>query len=109
MRTKGATYSVDNPEKFCAMTAVEDALMVLAISRTTPGAVSCKLMVVMSTSSGGLSSAVTASPTLAISSSIASPRISAGNIVMSIETVAKYVGGGGEGGGITLDRLMVLM
>ena len=79
---------MDNSEKFCAMTAVEDALMVLAISRTTPCAVSCKLMVVMSTSSGGLSSAVTASSILAISSAAASSRTSAGSIVMSIETVA---------------------
>ena len=75
-------------EKFCAMMAVEDALMVLAISRSTPGAVSCRLTVVMSTSSGGLNSAVTASAIRTISSSIASSRTSAGDIVMSIETVA---------------------
>ena len=61
MRTMGFRYSMVNAEKFCATTAVEDALMVLAITRRTPGAVSCRFMVVMSTSSSGLSSAVTTS------------------------------------------------
>ena len=78
-------------EKFFAMMAVEDALMVLAISRSTPGAVSCRLTVVMSTSSGGPNSAVTASATRNISSSkyeLKSSRTSAGYIVMSIKTVA---------------------
>ena len=50
LRRTVATYSVVNAEKFTAITAVEFALMVLAISRSTPGAVSCRLTVVMSTS-----------------------------------------------------------
>ena len=89
LRMTLATYSVVNAEKFCAMTAVEDALMVLAISRSTPGAVSCRLTVVISTSSGRPNSAVTASAIRNISSSIAcASRTGAGYIVMSIETVA---------------------
>ena len=89
MRTIGVTSSVVTLEKFCAMMAVEDALMVLAISRSTPGAVSCRLTVVISTSSGRPNSAVTASAIRNISSSIAcASRTGAGYIVMSIETVA---------------------
>ena len=71
--------------------AREDALMVLAISRSTPGAVSCKLTVVKSTSSGGQNSAMTASLIMAIlpwGSSFTSSRTSAGYIVMSTEMVA---------------------
>ena len=85
LRMTLATYSVVNAEKFCAMTAVEDALMVLAISRKTPGAAR-GLTIVMSTSSGGLSSAVT--PALIWARSSCLPRTSAGDIAMSIETVA---------------------
>ena len=76
-------------EKFFAMMAVEDALMVLAISRSTPGAVSCRLTIVMSTSSGRPNSAVTASAIRNILSFNAfASRTGAGSIVMSIETVA---------------------
>ena len=55
-------------EKSSAMMAAEDAFMVLAISRTTPGVVSCRLTLVMVTSSGGLMWAATAAVTLANSS-----------------------------------------
>ena len=85
MRTMGFMYSMVNPEKICATTAVEDALMVLAISRKTPGAAR-GLTIVMSTSSGGLSSTVTPALIWAKSSSLR--RSNAGDIVMSIETVA---------------------
>ena len=70
-------------EKFFAMMAVEDALMVLAISRKTPGA---RLMVVLFTSLGGLSSAVTPASIWARSSFFS--RTNAGSIMMSIDTVA---------------------
>ena len=83
LRITVATYSVVTAEKFCAMTAVENALMVLAISRKTPSA---GLTVVMSTSPGGLSSALT--PALISARSSGLPRKSAGDTVMSIETVA---------------------
>ena len=83
LRRTVATYSVVNAEKFSAMTAVENALMVLAISRKTPGA---GFTIVMSTSSGGLSSTVTPALIWARSSSLR--RSNAGDIVMSIETVA---------------------
>ena len=83
LRITVVTCSMVNAEKFCAMTAVENALMVLAISRKTPGA---GLTVVMSTSSGGLSSAVTPALIWARSSSLR--RSNAGDVVMSIETVA---------------------
>ena len=83
LRITVATYSVVTAEKFCAMTAVESALMVLAISRKTPGA---GLTVVMSTSSGRLSSALTPALISARSSSLLMK--SGEDIVMSIETVA---------------------
>ena len=83
LRITVTKYSVVNAEKFSAITAVEFALMVLAISRKTPGA---GLTVVMSTSPGGLSSAVT--PALISARSSGLPRKSAGDTVMSIETVA---------------------
>ena len=50
----GVMLSMVSPEKFCERMAVEDALVVLAISRITPGAVSYRFTLVMSTSSGGL-------------------------------------------------------
>ena len=83
LRITVATYSVVTAEKFCAMTAVESALMVLAISRKTPSA---GLTVVMSTSSGRLSSALTPALISARSSSLLMK--SGEDIVMSIETVA---------------------
>ena len=54
LRAWRVRISMVSPEKFCAMMAVEDALVVLAISRITPGAVSCRFTLVISTSSGGL-------------------------------------------------------
>ena len=86
---------VISPEKFCARMAVEDGLVVLAISRITPGAVSCRFTLVMSTSSGGLRMPVTAS---AMTNQAWSPtknseflsRLAPGKIVTSIETVALY-------------------
>ena len=86
LRMTLATYSVVNAEKFTAITAVEFALMVLAISRKTPGAVLCRLTVVIFTSSGGLSSAVTPASISARSSCL--PSTNAGDIVISIDTVA---------------------
>ena len=61
--------------------------MILATSRITPGDVSCRLMVVTSTSSGTLTSAVNTSVTRAISRSATSSRRRAGDIVTSIKTV----------------------
>ena len=86
LRITVATYSMVSAEKFFAMTAVENALMVLAISRKTPGAVLCRLTVVIFTSSGGLSSAVTPASISARSSCL--PSTNAGDIVISIDTVA---------------------
>ena len=41
-------------EKFCWIMAVEDGLVVLAISRKVPGTVACRFSTVIITSSGGL-------------------------------------------------------
>ena len=104
LRTTEVMLSMVSPRKLCARMAVEDALVVLAISRITPGAVSCRFTLVMSTSSGGLRVAVTASATLTENLRMAavtasSPtkswceflsRMNAGEIVTSIETVALY-------------------
>eukprot|EP00964_Phaeocystis_antarctica_P069973 scaffold42576_cov54-Phaeocystis_antarctica.AAC.6 len=54
LRTKGVMVSIVNWVKLCTRMAVEDALVVLATSWTTPGAVSCRFTLVMVTSSGGL-------------------------------------------------------
>ena len=83
--------------------ALAATTLVLAISRITPGAVSCRFTLVMSTSSGGLRVAVTASATLTenlrMAVTASSPtkswceflsRMNAGEIVTSIETVALY-------------------
>ena len=95
LRTKGVMVSIVNCERLCTKMAVEDALVVLAISWTTPGAVSCRFTLVMVTSSGGLRLVVTASASVAKSSSSGKTpeslaRITAGKTVTSIETVALY-------------------
>ena len=64
LRTKGVMVSIVNCEKLCTKMAVEDALVVLAISWKTPGTVSCRFTPVMFTSSGGLSLSVIASPSV---------------------------------------------
>ena len=87
LRTSGVRNSAVSTERNCTTTAVDDALMILAISRITPGAVSCRLMVVRSTSSGTGKSEVSTSVTQAISTSFTSSKRRAGNIVKSIVTV----------------------
>ena len=69
LRTTGVMLSIVSLENSCSRMAVDDAFVVLAISRTTPGAVSCRFTLVISTSSGGLRWAVSASATLPIPSS----------------------------------------
>ena len=87
--TTGVMLSMVSPEKLCATMAVEDALVVLAIRRTTPGAVSCRFTLVISTSSGGLRLAAAASASLTQASFPRSrPRMNAGETVTSIERVA---------------------
>ena len=89
LRTTGVMLSMVSPEKLCATMAVEDALVVLAIRRTTPGAVSCRFTLVISTSSGGLRLAAAASASLTQASFPRSrPRMNAGETVTSIERVA---------------------
>ena len=46
--------STDVVEKFCWIWAVEDGLVVLAISWKVPGTVACRLSIESTTSSGGL-------------------------------------------------------
>ena len=65
----GAMLSIVSLENCCSRMAVDDAFVVLAMSRITPGAVSYRFTLVMSTSSGGLKRAVSASATLPIPSS----------------------------------------
>ena len=64
LRTKGVMISIVNWVKICTRMAVEDALVVLAISWKTPGTVSCRFTPVMFTSSGGLSLSVIALPSV---------------------------------------------
>ena len=92
LRTMGVISSMVCSEKSCAMMAVEDALMVRAISRITPGIVACRLTLVMSTSSGGLRCAVTAAVTWANSACPITVilKIKDGESVASMETVALY-------------------
>ena len=54
LRTTGLMLSIVSLENCCSRMAVDDALVVLAISRTRPGAVSYRFTLVMSTSSSGL-------------------------------------------------------
>ena len=76
--------------KSCSIMAVEDGLLVLAITRKVPGTVACRLSAVITTSEGGLYSLVmvltsnhrTLPDQLAITDE--------GLTVMSIETVASY-------------------
>ena len=89
LRKTGVTNSGVGKEKSDTTKSVDDALMILAISRTTPGAMSCMLMAVISTSSGTLSSTVNALATrFPITRSPARSRRRAGDIVTFIVTVA---------------------
>ena len=75
--------------KSCSIMAVEDGLLVLAITRKVPGTVACRLSAVITTSEGGLYSLV-----MVLTSNhrtFAQPNITyEGRIVTSIETVALY-------------------
>ena len=53
-RKLGVTNSGVSTERSCTNESVDSALIVLAIIWTTPGAVACRLMAVMSTESGTL-------------------------------------------------------
>ena len=75
--------------KSCSIMAVEDGLLVLAITRKVPGTVACRLSAVITTSEGGLYSLV-----MVLTSNhrtLAQFAITyEGLTVMSIETVASY-------------------
>ena len=75
--------------KSCSIMAVEDGLLVLAITRKVPGTVACRLSAVITTSEGGLYSLV-----MVLTSNhrtLAQLAITyEGLTVMSIETVASY-------------------
>ena len=90
LRRRGVADSAVSAERAFTRKSVDDALMTLAIIRTTPGAVSCRLMVVMSASSGTKSSAAvnTSVTQFSISRPSATSRRRAGNIVTFIVTVA---------------------
>ena len=77
--------------KSCSIMAVEDGLLVLAITRNVPGTVACRLSAVITTSEGGLYSLVMVlasnhNPNLPDQAAITYE----GRIVTSIETVALY-------------------
>ena len=90
LRTRGVTNSsaseVSAEETFTT-TAVDSALMILAISRMTPGDVLWMLLAMRSMSSGTLASAVNISVSRAKSRLFTSSRRRAGDIVKSILTV----------------------
>ena len=88
-RRRGVNNSAVSAERNCTTKAVDDALMILAITWITPGDVSCRLVVVMSTSSGTLMrSAVNTLVAQAIALLFEISKRRAGNIVMFIVTVA---------------------
>ena len=92
--TTGVTLSIVSLEKICCRVAVENSLMVLAISWMVPSAVSCRLAV-MFTSLGRLKRAATVSASLTKPSGGIWGRTKAGGstpkaTVTSTETVALY-------------------